>query len=78
MHRARKAQAGVHSEETISDDLGRKLILCIADQNKIGRFKHLLKGVSKQSVRSYIEPETKVTLLHFAVLAGNIQGGERL
>ncbi len=65
-------------EDVLSEDIGRKFVASILDDDKHGRFKVLVRCHSRKAIAAYQEPETELSLLQFACIAGNVQAGKRM
>ena len=63
-------------EEDLSEDIGRKFVASIIDDDKHGRLKVLLRGHNKRAVVNYQERETTLSLLQIACIVGNVQAGK--
>lgn len=63
-------------QEDLSDETGRKFVASIIDDDKHGRLKVLLRGHTKRAVVNYREVDTKLSLLQFACIVGNVHAGK--
>ena len=63
-------------EEDLPEEIGRKLVASVLDEDRFGRFRVLLSRHSKRAVTTFRERETTLSLLQFACLVGNVQAGK--
>ncbi|KAK9908581.1 hypothetical protein WJX75_009965 [Coccomyxa subellipsoidea] len=75
--RPNKRETTAHQED-LSDEIGRKFVASIIDDDKHGRLKVLLRGHAKRAVVTYREVDTKLSLLQFACIVGNVHAAEVL
>lgn len=73
--RVRRGDVAV-TQGSLPEDVGRRIVASILDGDKFGRLKVLIRGYSKEAIASYQERASRLTLLQFASLVGNVQAGK--
>lgn len=77
MGRTRSGRREMNTPEGgIPEEIGRKLVASILDEDKHVRLKVLIRSHSKRAVATYQESGTALSLLQIASLVGNVQAGK--